>query len=441
MFLALGALALNHFVPRTQSVKFDSDGWEFVVAHDGLGSQASKGLTERGAETQVNLVDNRKNPFAAAVFRRGAKDPVDMTWFSQIKLRAYIVGKEQEYFRLFMRTQIPEFYDPSIEECRQYNEIAFKLTDQPQTYIFNKEHFHVPSWWVEQFGTKAEHSVPLFDLVDSVEINTGSSVRKATMTLVVEEIELRGHWISPIVLYRTLLSTWLLLALSVLIKRTLQMRKTIRQFRECESRLKLINSSLKSERNELEKLAHFDSLTGLLNRHGFKSDPRLTSEVLRQFGSVSVIVFDIDHFKNINDTQGHSFGDRVLADVGELLKRACGENQMIARWGGEEFLITCFEDDEMSACKFAESLRDLLEIKIGITCSFGVAEVGGDESFVDALDRADCAMYEAKTSGRNCVVSCSQMHLASRAADESSTAFDADRIAAASHNHVIAEDC
>jgi len=126
-----------------------------------------------------------------------------------------------------------------------------------------------------------------------------------------------------------------------------------------------------------------------------------------------VILLDVDHFKQINDRRGHAAGDMVLAAVGRLLNRALRTCDIVARWGGEEFVLVLPSTSLEGAAQVAERVRELLESAafadgngdvIPVTASFGVANYTTGETLEQVVDRADRAMYLAKSSGRNRVV-------------------------------------
>jgi len=410
LIASIVALAFHYFVPRTELMDCRDGDWIVGAAHAGSGSSASAGSTERGTELAFAVSENGPNPFAGLTFSYlDGAGTINLDWVSQFRLKAYIEGKHSCYFRLYLKNRITEINDTNDITSRQCNEFAFKLSDEPQTVVIDRERFHVPTWWAERYATNFSHSIPAFDQVSAIEIFTGDNVRTDSLRLVVEEIEVSGHWVPPIVLYRALLASWLILGFGVVLQRTLELRKRIRQGKERETRLRLINVSLESQASMLNKMAHRDALTGLLNRLGLRKNPRLLPESLEASNPVSLIIFDIDLFKMINDSHGHNFGDQVLSDIGSVLLEAAKPGELVARWGGEEFLMVCFEKTELMSCGYAESLRTLIETEVGVTCSFGVCEINEDETLLDALDRADRAMYHAKYSGRNQVVAFSHL--------------------------------
>ena len=174
-------------------------------------------------------------------------------------------------------------------------------------------------------------------------------------------------------------------------------------------------SQLKKTKEEYEYLYRHDALTGLYNRYGIEEFFAKVSQN-QTFDLFSVVVFDIDRFKNVNDIYGHTAGDEVLKTVAALTKSVMCEHCDCCRWGGEEFLIVIH--CEQDAQDVAEKLRSKIEItptlyrgaEIRITASFGVYTVKDlqEITFSDLINHADKAMYKAKANGRNRVVTDSQ---------------------------------
>jgi diguanylate cyclase (GGDEF)-like protein/PAS domain S-box-containing protein len=162
-----------------------------------------------------------------------------------------------------------------------------------------------------------------------------------------------------------------------------------------------------SRQQELRQLAETDYLTGLLNRRAFLE--RAPSVIAQQ--SVSghcVAVFDLDHFKSINDRYGHQTGDRALDVFAALLRQVVRPTDLVARFGGEEFIILFQNTSEAEAVVIAEAIAERTreqrlfvagERPINVTVSAGVAQVGAE--LTEALKRADAALYHAKRSGRD----------------------------------------
>ncbi|MBN2221321.1 MAG: diguanylate cyclase, partial [Vallitaleaceae bacterium] len=150
-----------------------------------------------------------------------------------------------------------------------------------------------------------------------------------------------------------------------------------------------------------------DSLTGIYNRSRF--DEVIHEEIERnnRYGeNVSLMIFDLDFFKRVNDTFGHDVGDQVLIEVAETVKKEIRVTDIFARWGGEEFAILMPHTDSESGMHVAEKVRlsiaAIVHEEVGrVTASFGVSEYITGESYVDWFKRVDIALFEAKGKGRN----------------------------------------
>lgn len=170
------------------------------------------------------------------------------------------------------------------------------------------------------------------------------------------------------------------------------------------------------ERVRAEQLAQTDPLTGLNNRRAFyDKTAAVWSTAIRHDHSASVVLMDIDRFKEINDAHGHAYGDRVLRAAADALKSAIRAGDILARWGGEEFIIFLPETPVGEAVRLAERLRRILaglhmpDGKAGmeVTASFGVAQREPDHATLDSLvASADNCLYQSKQQGRNRVTGC-----------------------------------
>ncbi len=171
-----------------------------------------------------------------------------------------------------------------------------------------------------------------------------------------------------------------------------------------------IKKKKKSEAT-LQKLADYDKLTSIYNR--YKIDNFLVKHIKmakHHKRSLTIIFFDIDKFKAINDTYGHKRGDIVLQEIASLVSINIRQSDIFGRWGGEEFLIILHKTDLQSANILAEKLRKKIETynftEVGrVTCSFGVIEVDTKDSIDEMIKKVDKMLYLAKKRGRNRVVS------------------------------------
>lgn len=167
---------------------------------------------------------------------------------------------------------------------------------------------------------------------------------------------------------------------------------------------------IRKQQNLLQQMADSDKLTGIANRGALERELRhLIGVAERQKTPLSVIFFDIDHFKQINDHYGHQAGDQALIDLTRIIQERLRQSDSIGRWGGEEFIIVLPNTELEEAVVLAEELRMLVEIHpFGhgrMSCSFGLAQLGHKESLDDLINRADWMLYRAKEKGRNRVIS------------------------------------
>lgn len=170
------------------------------------------------------------------------------------------------------------------------------------------------------------------------------------------------------------------------------------------------HEELSMAKKELDELYIMDRLTSVYNR--IKMDEIIETALKKQKRykeSFSVILLDIDHFKNVNDTHGHLMGDLILKEFASILKENIRETDFVGRWGGEEFIIVCPKTDKEGAVRLAQNLRVKIENSLFATqnkktASFGVAECQASDNITSIIDNADKALYKAKKSGRNRVV-------------------------------------
>lgn len=164
---------------------------------------------------------------------------------------------------------------------------------------------------------------------------------------------------------------------------------------------------IRQQTNHLMSLteARTDPLTGVGNRRGLDKilENMLAVKTRYETTFFSMIMFDIDHFKEVNDRQGHLRGDHILKQVAGVLDEHARETDVVTRYGGEEFVVVMPQTDLEGACVFGERMRQIIEQETSITVSGGVAVAVDGDTPESLLSRADAAMYSAKSAGRNCV--------------------------------------
>ncbi|RTE86400.1 MULTISPECIES: GGDEF domain-containing protein [Gammaproteobacteria] len=161
----------------------------------------------------------------------------------------------------------------------------------------------------------------------------------------------------------------------------------------------------------LEKVSITDRLTGLHNRGRLEDLLDYHLQLAKRDSSpLSIVLADIDYFKNVNDEFGHLEGDRVLKQAAKDLRSGIRETDIIGRWGGEEFLLVCPDTASTGAATLAEKLRDQVAKRVqtldgkSVTLSFGVVTAHPNDTPTQLISRADKALYQAKERGRNLVI-------------------------------------
>ncbi|WP_130860722.1 histidine kinase N-terminal 7TM domain-containing diguanylate cyclase [Gracilibacillus phocaeensis] len=168
-------------------------------------------------------------------------------------------------------------------------------------------------------------------------------------------------------------------------------------------------TKMKNMQTQLEYLAYYDELTNILNRRAFFQRAEIAISQAKK--SFAILLFDIDHFKKINDTYGHQVGDRILNETSQLFRKILPDHCLLARYGGEEFILTLNDMDIKEAYQLAETMRQQLEehpfkidsLSIPVTISLGISSIDNlnKHTLEQLLYQADQALYLAKERGRN----------------------------------------
>jgi len=205
------------------------------------------------------------------------------------------------------------------------------------------------------------------------------------------------------------------------------LKKTIERLNQENLKLQMENEKLKEENKEIkekleknEKEIIHDNLTGLYTRKYFSEKVendiagllKETEEKRKEgYQVLSILFCDLDDFKKINDTYGHSFGDQILKRVSEILQENVRDTDIVARWGGEEIVIELLGADAKEATKKANDLKELIkekiqeEFQIPLSLSIGISEAKSGANFDEKIKNADEAMYHVKKAGKDNVVS------------------------------------
>lgn len=181
------------------------------------------------------------------------------------------------------------------------------------------------------------------------------------------------------------------------------------KIQELEEKIKSLEEELNKTKNESMK----DHLTGLLTRKSFFDElKRIESSFQRMDTKYAIVFFDIDHFKNVNDTYGHDCGDVVLSTFGKILNKSIRDLDIVGRYGGEEFVAVVHFTETKELLMFLKRIKTIVtennfvyqDNKLKITFSAGVTIRSSYSSYEEALQKADKLLYDAKNSGRNKII-------------------------------------
>lgn len=331
---------------------------------------------------------------------------IDLSGFDGFNILIHYKGNAPR-IRLFLRD-----LDPSYSDIERYEVTSKVMSTTVRTSDLNRpvyvhlSEFNVAEWWITEFDVSGQHTAPSVNntIVVGVDFNVPSmnEVR-------IEKIEAVGDWIKKETLYIGIISFWMILIVLEVLTRFYLIHKQAKADAQRISSLMSEHKKLEVEKREFEALSTTDILTGVMNRTGVQQFLRklFKSDINRS--QMGVLLFDIDHFKNINDQFGHDAGDLVLGEVAKIINGKTRQTDIFGRWGGEEFILLCPKIHEERLIALADKLRETIEQNvfeiqgrsINVTVSIGATTVNAHEAFETVFKRADKALYKAKNSGRN----------------------------------------
>ncbi len=325
----------------------------------------------------------------------------DLSRFRHLNLTIRYAGSAH-YLRVAVRSFDPRFSSLKDTNSSKFNMLNLQPKDLEKPVAIDLHEFMVPEWWTAQYNLPRELAQPDMSNAIAFSVYLQGEPSGTDHDVQVDKVEFSGDWISAENWYLGILCIWMIAVTSYGVSQWLRLRHMHRE--------------LLGEKDKYQKLSTIDGLTKVLNRHGIE---QFVASLQVANLPTSVIVIDLDHFKKINDNRGHYAGDRVLQNVGEILRAHTRNTDGLGRWGGEEFILVCPGAGLSRASDLAEKLRQRIlqtnfipEDPLSVTASFGVATSPAGGSFDDAFQQADQALYLAKSRGRNCVVCASedQMH-------------------------------
>lgn len=382
-----------------------------IYSDQAIGGQSDVEWTNQEARAwQCTLKPGFADPFCSFLIHLVDKEGngLDLSKYTNMAVHIKYTGPPKG-LRIYLRNRSPNYYVLGNLNTTKYNTVELTNAELNKTTRFKLADFGVADWWLASHSVPVEFSQPEFNDVVLFEIQTGTSLKDGTYNIELTEVSWSGPIVSQELLYRAIVILWAAVVFSLLIYRQVRLNIQLKQKAQQQEELININKLLNLQTQKFEELAKTDMLTGVANRLGVRE---YLFEGLNNWRNnqspFSLILIDIDHFKQFNDTHGHDVGDKVLKSAAEIFRNSVRNTDLVARWGGEEFIVICPNTDTHQATTVAENLRARLasaEIFNGlkVTASFGVASMN-TPSLEHLFKQADEALYSAKEAGRNRVV-------------------------------------
>lgn len=380
-------------------------------------SSARSLYSDRSSATALNWIDYRRRSFSCLFLRSssvhhcgmniqlgdGSLQGVDLEDYSTVRLAIDYRGPA-ETVRIAFRNA---FRDPGLANDAKFHEIDIPIREGAFVYQVPLDSFKVAGWWLSQnqlhnseYRYPERDNVIHFGLDMQTPLPLGQNyVEVLNFSVVAPRLTMvnGAWWAVGSVVYFVLIG---------LVYNFFRLRTQLKQRSEEMFGLLKKLEKVGTESAHFKRLSMYDPLTGLLNR-------RAALDLMKDFArhnslsGTALVLMDIDHFKQVNDTYGHDVGDTVLRLVGATVQQRLREGDAAVRWGGEEIVVICPRTTSTGALRVAEKLRaEIKELRFGsldlkISASFGVADIKPDETFDHAFAFADEALYNAKKEGRD----------------------------------------
>lgn len=332
---------------------------------------------------------------------------LDMTAFDALEITMDYQGPASR-IRLYMRNYNDAYADPGNARSTKFMAMTFPVAEAKQPVLIDLSELTVAAWWLSEENIRRHWSQPEFNHITQIGIDL---VEVGTHSGRIHSLFLVGEWIKKETMIFIILAFWMTMFLLEGVTKFFQLYRKTQSDRYMIRVLEDKRHKLEEEKSSLGALADTDPLTGVYNRSGLETHlNRIFGESKRAASTVDlgIILLDIDHFKLLNDAYGHDMGDKVLKAFSAAMSANLREEDIFARWGGEEFIVICQNRSVNSLYGFAEKLRRITtgysfgaDVEVTISISLGITMVHQEESFTEAFKRADRALYKAKEAGRN----------------------------------------
>lgn len=339
------------------------------------------------------------------------KDPpagMDLSRYDSVRLAIRYQGPEQrQQVRFFVRNYNKAYSVVGDTTSMKVQEIDYDPSQYPIPLEVDLSRFTVASWWTNSHKVPIEHAGTDFSNVPVVEVSTGGELEPGFHRITVDYLEFRGKLVSPAKFRLAIIAIWVFAIVLYFITDAMLTHRELSMSNRQQASLKRINEALRVQTQIYARLARHDSLTGVLNPKGLGDELfELAKKPDNEVFPMSLVFVDIDHFKKINEQHSHSTGDLVLKNLANFLKDSIQESNVLARWGGGQFLLVCPRTGTTESGTLAEHLRKVIATRIWpngvrLTCSFGISELSAGEDLGEGIKRATEALHAAKENGRD----------------------------------------
>lgn len=333
---------------------------------------------------------------------------LDLREYESLHMHLDYDGPAERLNFYYRHTDITDKAHEALADGFQSDQYIFTYLDKPELnkpIIIELSNFDIADWWLQaNYTNRSQIKRGLKNIIE-FGINTDSNPPFGDYIFTLHKLEAQGEWITKEAMYYYIVVMWLIAALLEGLYRALHLVKEKHRY---ANTLEALTADFK----DLEDTAVRDHLTKLYNRTGLlKLVKRIQNS--GEFSNFYLYVFDIDHFKNINDTHGHDAGDAILQQLAQRISDNIREEDHFARWGGEEFVLITQQKTPEGALYFANKLRNVVadtlfkipnQTALRITTSIGLSRFHKGISFDKAFKIADQNLYQAKHQGRNQVI-------------------------------------
>jgi diguanylate cyclase (GGDEF)-like protein len=419
--VALGLTVLvmvaYHFLPAKSISIHPAEGNGYTIYSDGDwgGESSVRWLAEDRRHWRCDLIRSPAHPVCglSVHWNDTEKQTLDASGYTRLRLTLKYQGPGHT-LRVYIRNFNPrqgKLEDRDTHKFMSVNIPTAEFSSFEQTTVTEimLTEFQVADWWREEFKVDRNNAKPLFDRVTSLGIDLPFPHVMGEHQFELVKAEFIGEWFPAEQLYLGIILTWLFILMAEAFYNAYRWRRVARENLKQVKDLTDYAQQLKVRSDRYRELSHVDNLTGIFNRLGFMQ----ALKTLFREGRVSgcLIIMDIDYFKKINDQHGHIAGDKTLRATAQLIAANLRKGDIFARWGGEEFVLLVPGYDVEHASALAEKLRALVEGHpfaeadgLRVTISIGLTVFAKTDSLSTAFMRADEALYQAKSEGRNRVV-------------------------------------